>query len=246
MKLRGEHFTGPLFASFTLLVGIGCVAGIGYLASLFSEREPAIVQSSEPLKPATYDFFSAPKVAPEEPVYPKELSCYDLTILPIWNVLKNDEQFKERVGYSDDSPDCSEMLEIERVDLNRDGRKEILVRGKNFHLCSGVGNCAFWVLEEGRTRPRVLLSSSDYADVSDVGEQVLKTRSNGYSDLLVRGHFSAAETGHYTYKFDGKKYVEAKCMYEVPMPEAVEPVAWEMITCEEFNRRSEKSTKGAK
>ena len=236
MKFKREHFTGPLFAAFTLLVGIGCVAGIGYVASLFSQAEPLPIQAAELPKPGTYDFFSAPKVAPEEPVYPKKLSCYDLTILPIWNVLKNDEQFKERVGFSDDSPDCSEMLEIERVDLNGDGSKEILVRGKNFHLCGATGNCGFWVFEKLRTRPRMLLSASDYVDVSDLGEQVLKTRTNGYSDLLLKGHFSAAETGHYTYKFDGQKYIETKCMYEVPKFIQTE-VSWEMITCDEFDRR---------
>ena len=233
MKLRAEHFAGPLLGFATLAIGIGLVTAIAYLASFFAVGPP-VAHTVAP-KAETYDFFSAPKVAPVEASPRQEPSCYDLSLLPVWNVLKQDDEFSERVGYSEDGANCSEMLEVERVDLNRDGKKEFLVRGKNSHLCGATGNCGFWVFEEGRTRARLLLSASDYVDV-ELGQQVLRTRTNGYSDLLLKGHLSAAETGHYTYKFDGRKYVEAKCLYEVPKYDRRNEVSWEMVTCKEFDR----------
>ena len=239
MKLKAEDFAGPLLGFATLAVGVGFVAAIAYLASLFTAGA-SIVQPATTPKPETYDFFSAPKVAPIEEPLRQELSCYDLHLLPVWNALKNDDEFSERVGHSNDSANCSDMLEVERVDLNRDGRKELLVRGKNFHLCGATGNCGFWVFEEGRTRPRMLLSASDYVDIAELGQQVLRSRTHGYSDLLLKGHFSAAETGHYTYKFDGQKYIQKRCMYEVPKYDRSNEVSWEMITCEEFDRRIER------
>ena len=239
MKIKAEDFAGPLLGFATLAVGVGFVAAIAYLASLFTAGA-SIVQPAAAAKPETYDFFSAAKVATIEEPQGQELSCYDLHLLPVWNALKNDDEFSERVGHSNDSANCSDMLEVERVDLNRDGRKELLVRGKNFHLCGATGNCGFWVFEEGRTRPRMLLSASDYVDVAELGQQVLRSQTHGYADLLLKGHFSAAETGHYTYKFDGQKYIQTKCMYEVPKYDRSNEVSWEMITCEEFDRRIER------
>jgi len=123
------------------------------------------------------------------------------------------------------------------ADLNGDGNKEVLVRGKNFQVCSGVGNCGFWVFERTGSKLKLLLSASDYADISDLGDQVLKSQTNGYSDLLLMGHFSVSNTGLYTYKFDGVKYVEARCRYEVPNYKTPEEHDGEIITCKEFERR---------
>lgn len=165
---------------------------------------------------------------------------HDPQVLPIWHQLKKDEGFKYRVGHSHDSANCSEMIEVYRVDLNRDGKKEILVRGKNFQLCSAVGNCGLWVFEKTGSRFKKLLSRSDYVDISELGEQVLRSGTKGYADLLLKEHFSAAETGFYTYEFNGRQYVVSRCMYEVPKYTRQGKVLSEMITCKEFDRRQKK------
>ena len=47
-------------------------------------------------------------------------------------------------------------------------------------------------------------------DASGMGVEVLKTSSNGYSDLLVEARDTAATRAETIYKFDGKQYREGK------------------------------------
>src|SRR5215213_2260286 len=44
--------------------------------------------------------------------------CNDKRILPVWEELKKDENFRERGGYGE-SGNCSDMLELKAVDLNQ-------------------------------------------------------------------------------------------------------------------------------
>jgi hypothetical protein len=240
MQISARHLFSPLAAVVTLVIGVAVVVGFDTLTTLSQKRttQTTAAKPSEAVPIAQPDFFATTPPPVAQPP-PRALSCYDMNILPIWHELKKDEEFKDRVGYSSDSPDCSAMLEIETVDLNSDGKREFLARGKDFPLCSPVGNCGFWIFEKKGSRFRKLFSSSDYVDISALGEQVLRTRTKGYADLLLRGHFSAAETGYYTYKFNGRRYVESRCRYKVPSYDGGgSPSSWEMITCDEFDRRN--------
>src|SRR5829696_3631212 len=187
MQISGRHFFSPFAAIVTLAIGVAVVAAFDTLtmASQKPVTQTTVAKSSAATLVAKHGSVAIPSPVAER--VRAALSCYDMNILPIWHELKKDEEFQDRVGYWSDSSDCSDMLEIKIVDLNSDGKKEFLVRGKNFHLCGAVGNCGFWIFEKKGSRFRRLLSGSDYVDISALGEQVLRTKTKGYADLLLRG-----------------------------------------------------------
>lgn len=175
----------------------------------------------------------------KQEVKPTKPFCYNKNILPIWKVLLKQKAFQlEWKLISDQSLDCKDMLRIKKIDLNQDGNKEILVRGNSFPLCSAVGNCGFWIYEKQGKSYRKLLYSSDYIDVNKMGEQILKKKTNGYSDILLKSHFTAADTTYTFYKFDGKKYKVSKDLVETPIVGTYENPKWEFITWKEFRRRN--------
>lgn len=199
-----------------------------------------------------YDFFAADKkvestppanTSPQiEPGEARKTFCSDPEIRPIWRLIRRDPEVREALEYvwnPFDNPDCKAMFELKYVDLDRDGRAEILVRG-GVALCGAVGNCDFWVIKRERKSLRLLLHAGDYIDATDMGKQVLKARTNGYADLLLKGHFSASETRYSTYKFNGRRYVESKCRYHVPNYDDPqydnENPTWHLISCREFSR----------
>ena len=164
-------------------------------------------------------------------------TCDDSKIKPIWLALHKDSEFRERIDEMFEEHDCKDMFEIYRTDLNRDGRKEVLVRGAITEFCGGVGNCMFWVMQKRGRGYKILISASDYVDRSDMGGQILRKSSKGYSDILLKGHFSAAETSFSYYKFDGRRYRESKCLYELPVSYNGDEPVWGFISCKEFTRR---------
>ena len=242
MERTARVYLSPVVALMTLAIGVGFVRAAETVIYLFepaafvsreqTTEENIGVRSSENFK--SFESHDATTVTQG-----RVLSCYDPRILPIWPELKRDTEFKDRLDQRTGVMNCSELIEIEKVDLNIDGSAEFLVRGKGQHLCSAVGNCGFWIFEETKARPRILLSASDYSDIAQPGDQVLRSRTRGYSDILLKGHFSAAETGYYTYKFDGQKYAESRCVYEVPKLRREGEGSWEIITCQEFDRRND-------
>ena len=166
-----------------------------------------------------------------------ELTCTHRSIRPVWSTLLDDELIRESADFPDVESDCAGIVEALHLDLNSDGVNEILVRGKAVPLCGAVGNCAFWIFKKQGRRFRLIFEGSDYVDRAEMGEQILKTKTNGHFDLLLRGHFSAAHTGFYYYKYDGKKYRPSRCLYEVPKYSKLDDKTyWKFITCEEFYR----------
>ncbi|MEK7724596.1 MAG: hypothetical protein AAB336_09635 [Acidobacteriota bacterium] len=165
---------------------------------------------------------------------PNKPFCYDKNFLPIWKVLLKDKDFQEWEPISEYSLDCKDMLEIKKIDLNQDGTVEILLRGNNFNLCSPVGNCAFWIFEKRSKNYRKILYSTDYIDVSKLGQQILKTKTNGYSDILLKGHLSASDTSYRFFTFDGRKYKISKDLVEACIVCVGENPKWEMMTAKKY------------
>lgn len=232
MPRSARVFLSPLAAVATLAIGLAFVGAVRTLtAAIFSPS--SVAPRNKDWSKETIAIATIEKPFEQEAVSgPPKLSCYDLNILPIWHELKRDEQFKEWGGYSGDVIDCSELVEITKIDLNRDTTAEFLVRGK-FVLCGGTGNCAFWVFRLDGNKAKKLLGASDYVEIYGLENPVQKTRNRGYADLLLRDHASASETAYRTYKFDGEKYVESRCMYEVPKYGRDGEGAWELIPCEQ-------------
>lgn len=94
-------------------------------------------------------------------------------------------------------------LRAETVDLNNDGRPELIVQGG----CAAVGNCSTWVFRKTKNGYQQLLNDE---------AQVVRTNSasvRGYRDIVFQVHGSAYESKISTYRFDGKHYRLKGCIY---------------------------------
>ena len=120
----------------------------------------------------------------------------------------------ERPSYSDEPEDICNPKERAKMDafrvvLNpRTDVKAIILRARNFCDCSPTGNCRFWIFVASGDNYRAIL---DTHMVQDFG--FLKSRSEGYRDLVVWSHNSADRSGARLFQFDGKEYQEV-CAWE--------------------------------
>ena len=229
MQISARHFISPLAAVVTLGIGVAVVAAMNTFFSLFS---PSAVANETALVVRPWN-----NTDPIKPLKP-ELSCYDLNILPIWQELKNNPRFKERLGFSAGNIDCSEMLQVVKVDLNRDGNDEFLVRGKGSVQCGPTGNCGYWIFELRNGVAQLLLATVHQADQYEFGvDEVQQSRARGYPDILVTERNGQYVLFFQTYRFDGSQYIEAQCMSEVPKSLRDGAGSWQVITCDEFYLR---------
>jgi|GEM_PF-4088390 len=163
----------------------------------------------------------------------KRIRCTNDTLNRTIHILKRFKDFREDLDESVDVDNCKDLFELFLVDLNGDGTREIMLRATTVPFCGAVGNCGFWIFERHGNKYKLLLQASDYVDRVKMGDQILGSVTRGYHDILLRGHFSAGETGFYYMKFNGKKYVDGRCLYEVPNYKS-KKLKWHFITCDEF------------
>jgi hypothetical protein len=91
------------------------------------------------------------------------------------------------------------------IDLNNDRRREIILRATDSCECSATGNCSFWIVETQGATPRKLLVARDVQRW-----YVLRSRTNGFRDVVTATHNSAAESELTVYKYDGTSYQRAE------------------------------------
>lgn len=234
MEASLRHRLGPIAAVVTIAMGIGFVAIVHAILTAFAQPEVVSTKAVQPV----LNFDAGPRVGGDPPSL-TQFSCFDPHLLPVWNELKKDTQFENWIGANAGVVNCSDVLEVKTVDLNGDGTGEFLIRGKDYRLCSAVGNCGFWIGERVGKRTRLLLSASDYTGgYEQLGVQVQRETAHSYSKILLKGHFSAAETAYTTYSFNGKNYFESRCMFEVPRDARQGDGSMEMITCDKFYART--------
>jgi hypothetical protein len=96
----------------------------------------------------------------------------------------------------------------ERVDLDGDGRPELLVQSsRNEPLCP-TPNCPAWAYRiEGERYVRLLSDVAGYID----GVRVLPTLTKGLKDIRIQQHSSAAERDVVVYRFDSRTYRPTDC-----------------------------------
>lgn len=99
-----------------------------------------------------------------------------------------------------------ENMTVEARDLNHDGVPEYEVQLSGACACGAV-NCSIYIYRKTAQGFETILD-----EASGLGIEVLKTSSNGYSDLRVEARDTAATRVETVYKFDGKQYREAKTM----------------------------------
>ena len=170
------------------------------------------------------------------PVYTPKLhrpTCNDKKLLPIWNELRKDKEFKKGEKEFYQTGNCSELIEIDKVDLNDDGQKEFIVWGR-YTFSGAAGNCVFWIYEKKNGKFRQLLQSYALKDGDEEWFKVNKIKSNGFRNILLKGHFSGYETTEHYYEFNGKHYTEKKCLFMSYYPDEKNP---SILTCREAWKR---------
>jgi hypothetical protein len=163
-------------------------------------------------------------------------TCSDKKLIPIWNELRKDKEFKDRQKEFYQEADCSDSIEIQRVDLNGDGQKEFIIWGR-YNFSSATGNRVVWLYEKKKGKYKQLLQSYAYNDETNKWFEVKRAKSNGYHNLLLKTHYTASETTYEFYKFNGKKYIENKCLFYSYF---IDEKKTTIMTCKEYTEQSEK------
>jgi hypothetical protein len=108
---------------------------------------------------------------------------------------------------------------IKYVDLNGDGRPEVIVQSASRDACSPTGNCPFWIFRLQNGRYEVILDGEAQTFT------VQPARSHGFRDIALTRHASAFASDGLEFRFDGQKYEPAQS-FEVewsPQPESGDP-----------------------
>ena len=232
-------------ALLTFFIGVGVVRAAEMIASLLSA--PAYVELPENIGVSSSENFHA-LMPPGGEVTVGEgrvLSCYDPNILRVWKELKKDEVFKALLSRATGHMSCSAILLTTERDLNNDGKKEILATAKGPLLCGKADTCGFWVFEAGNAKLKTLLAVDGALSGMTLGEEVQRTRTRGYTDVVVALDMFTNQTNFRTYKFDGKQYVESSCSYEVMKWPRDGEGLWKLISCKEFDKETGYKTEAA-
>ena len=118
-------------------------------------------------------------------------------------ILADDPDLRECLKDQSTAP-TEANLTIEERDLNGDGIAEYEVQLSGMCAC-GAQNCTIYLYRRSGTAFQSILEGA-----SGLGLDVLTTASNGYRDLRIDAHDSAATQSRTIYKFDGRQYREAK------------------------------------
>jgi len=125
----------------------------------------------------------------------------------------HDEEMFE--GISDDQMrKLTAATRIELVDLDGDGKKEIIAQGNGIGPCGATGNCIVLVLRDTDTGWETLLDSrigkfgGGYEKI-----RVLDTKNDGFRDIVLASHDSAAERTAIVYRYEEGHYVPHQCYH---------------------------------
>jgi hypothetical protein len=94
-----------------------------------------------------------------------------------------------------------ERLSVTPLDLNKDGRPEFEVELGGPCVC-GEHNCSIWIFRKAGDEYDQIFEGDGF------GLTALKTSTNGYKDLRIGAHDSAAVEARTYYKFNGRVYSE--------------------------------------
>ncbi len=197
-----RYFINILIASISFAVGTFAVILFLYSPSITKETKFEMTQIDGkwkliPVKELTKQKEFSMKTEPIQEK-PKKPFCEDEKILPVWNSILKDistRQQRELLFYQ---PNCSDLLEFVESDLNGDGNKEILLRGK-YDFCLWNGNCAFWIFESKQKGYRKLLYANDYLEINKIGDQIKSTKTKLFKDIMLTTHLSSSDTEYITY-----------------------------------------------
>ena len=120
-------------------------------------------------------------------------------------ILVDDSELRECLKEQEGGARAAEEgMTVEARDLNHDGIKEYEVQFSGACSC-GAQNCTIYLYRANSEGFESILENA-----SGLGIELLRTSSNGYADLQINAHDTAATESRTRYKFDGKQYREAQ------------------------------------
>ena len=124
--------------------------------------------------------------------------------------------------------DLAASTRVELVDLNGDGRPEVIAQANGLGPCGETGNCIFWIFQLNSGGVKLLLDSFD----SEAGFDVITVRpwsTNGFRDLVLGAHINASDRDLVWYKYAKGRYGRWKCYYSSSQTEKSEPLKSSVI-----------------
>jgi len=102
---------------------------------------------------------------------------------------------------------------IELVDLNGDGKPEIIAQANGLGPCGGTGNCIFWIFQRTATGLKVILDTEDRSQVTFEKILVRPWSTNGYKDIVLGSHSNASSRGLTWFQYEDGIYRIHACYY---------------------------------
>lgn len=157
----------------------------------------------------------------EEIIYSKKIEyvCENQIINRLEKFL-NTQEFIERANngfigqeFKDNKIDCLEIYEITEVDLNRDERSEIIIKGSIFGLCNMRGNCELWGFKKTENGYEQILRHEWAFDY-----RISSKYTKGFADIEINANSSNGNPSNYLHlhTYNGKSYQMIDCfaLYE--------------------------------
>ena len=109
--------------------------------------------------------------------------------------------------------ELAEETRVELVDLNGDGKPEIVAQANGLGPCGGTGNCIFWIFERTADGLKLLLDTDDRSQV--IFEKILirPWSTNGYRDIVLGSHSNATSRSLVWFQFMRGAYRIHACYY---------------------------------
>lgn len=176
---------------------------------------------------------SSQSVANNNVPFSGKLTCTDKVIGSFWEELKSDENFKFSTEGLQHDANCTDILYIDQIDLNNDGKKEIIASGTNWALCSATGNCGVWIFGKKNGQMTKLLSAVSHSETDKTLIKLKNSYKNQYRIIELNNHLSGYETSFRKLSFNGTEYVEFDCTVRIYTIDDSE----QNISCEEWRQR---------
>lgn len=124
------------------------------------------------------------------------------------------EQFQE--DYQKGLIDAASFFSAQEMDLNNDGKMELVLKQSEENAFCRGHNCPIWVFTKKGNNYQLLLNDN----IGNYELVALKNKNNTYHDLLLTAQRSAVEHELKIYKFSGVKYHVKKCVLETVTSDA--------------------------
>jgi hypothetical protein len=102
---------------------------------------------------------------------------------------------------------------VEFVDLNGDGKPEIIAQANGLGPCGGTGNCIFWIFERTADGLKPLLDTTARTQVTFEKILIRPWSTNGYRDIVLGSHSNANSRNLVWFQFTRGVYRIHACYY---------------------------------